>query len=362
MYKDHLIKSGIKESQIISINFEDLVYSELLDPIKLYKHIMQQVDTNTKNYIILDEIQNVIDFPKVIDSLFIHTYIDLYVTGSNAFLLSSELATLLSGRYIEFHMQPLSLLEYASYYHQEKNEDVLYQRYLVESSFPFTIEFEQDQKAIKEYLKGIYNTVLLKDVVTRHKIANPLVLESITHYLFDNIGNIVSTKKISDTLTSHGRKTDTKTVEKYINALCDSFILYKANRYDVKGKQYLKTLEKYYIADLGLRYHTLAKKGTDIGHVLENIVYLELKRRGYDIYIGKVGDLEIDFVAMNSDGLTYFQVAATIRNEETLNRELKPLKTLSDSYPKYILTLDRDPSADYEGIRTFNVIDWLLSK
>jgi hypothetical protein len=238
---------------------------------------------------------------------------------------------------------------------------LLYQRYIEESSFPFAIEFNRDQKSIKEYLKGIYNTVLMNDVVTRHKIANPLVLESIANYLFENIGNMVSTNKISDTLTSYGRKTDVKTVEKYVNALCESFIIYKVNRYDVKGKQHLKTLEKYYIVDLGLRYHLLSKKNSDIGRVLENVVYLELKRRGYEIYIGKLNDVEIDFVAMNENGITYFQVAASIRNKDTFERELRPLQSLGDSYPKIILTLDRDPSSDYDGIKTMNAVDWLLN-
>lgn len=361
IYKQRLIDSGINNDNIISINFEDLALNKLLNPIELYKYIMENTDPNHKYYVFLDEIQNVTDFPKVVDSLFIQKNIDLYVTGSNAFMLSSELATLLSGRYIEISMQPLSLYEFVSYYSTEENYDLLYQRYIEESSFPFAIEFNRDQKSINEYLKGIYNTVLMKDVVTRHKIANPIVLESIANYMFENIGNMVSTNKISDTLTSYGRKTDVKTVEKYVNALCESFILYKVNRYDVKGKQHLKTLEKYYIVDLGLRYHLLSKKNSDIGRVLENVVYLELKRRGYEIYIGKLNDVEIDFVAMNENGIAYFQVAASIRNKDTFERELRPLQSLGDSYPKIILTLDRDPSSDYDGIKTMNAIDWLMN-
>lgn len=360
IFIDELIKIGVEEKQIVYINFEDLSTNDLREPKILYEYIIGKIDDIKKHYIFLDEIQNVIDFPKVLDSLFIRKQVDLYVTGSNAFLLSSELATLLSGRYIEIHMQPLSFREYVTFYSLEDNLESAYQGYLSEGSFPFTTEFNHDMKAIKEYLRGIYNTVILKDVITRNKITNPLIMESIIYFLFDNIGSIVSINKISNTLSSFGRSIDVKTVEKYINALCESFMVYKVKRYDVKGKQHLKTLEKYYVIDLGLRYVLLGKKGADIGHILENVVFLELKRRGYDIYLGKVENREIDFVVLTDNGTEYYQVAATLRSKEILERELAPLRMLSDSYPKYILTLDRDPSADYNGIRTINVLDWLM--
>jgi predicted AAA+ superfamily ATPase len=235
-----------------------------------------------------------------------------------------------------------------------------YVAYLEASSFPGALEFSGNQKQINEYLSGIYNTVLIKDVMKRYHITDTLMLESIIRFIFDNVGNKLSTKSISNAMNSFGRKIDVKTVEKYIQALMDSYIIYQAKRYNVKGKQYLKTLEKYYAVDIGMRYMLLGHTNTDTGHILENVVYLELLRRGFQVYVGKLDELEVDFVCMNKDGITYFQVAATIRDENTLERELKPLKKLADAYPKYILTLDEDPDADYDGIRRINVLDWLL--
>jgi len=314
--------------------------------------------TDQKYYIFLDEVQNVLEFPRIIDSLFIDKNIDLYVTGSNAFMLSTELATLLSGRYIELHILPLSFREFVGYYKFENNLDLAYQKYISNSSFPFTIELNEDSKSIKEYIKSVYNTVILKDVMTRKKISNPLILESLVLFLLDNIGNIVSTNKISDSLTSYGRKTDVKTIEKYIDSLCESFILYKIKRYDVKGKRCLKTLEKYYLVDLGLRYNILSKASPDYGRELENFVFLELKQRGYEVSVGKADDYEIDFIVEKTDGVEYFQVVATTREKKVIDRELRSLKTIPDSYPKTILTLDREPVRDYEGIKVINALDW----
>jgi hypothetical protein len=288
--------------------------------------------------------------------------VDLYITGSNAYMLSGEIATLLSGRYIEIQMLPLSFKEYIAYTGSTNELSRKYADYLRESSFPYTTELGSDQKKIHDYLNGIYSTVVLKDVVGRHRIADSMMLESVIRFLFDNIGNPLSTKKISDTMTSDGRKIDTKTVERYIEALMESFIIYQAKRYDVKGKQYLKTLEKYYVVDLGMRRMLLRDRGTDVGHMLENIIYLELLRRRYQVYIGKLEDTEVDFVAMNEKGFTYFQVAATVREETTLTRELRPLQKIPDNYPKYILTLDDDPIADYGGIRRMNALDFLMSE
>ena len=360
IFKDYLLKNGVSKENIISINFEDYDFYDLREPDKLYAYIKNKLDIEKQNYIFLDEIQHVEDFPRVVDSLFIKNNVDIYITGSNAYMLSSEIATLISGRYIEISMLPLSFAEYVESTGDKKDLSRKYVDYIENSSFPYTLELREQVNEIKFYLDGIYNTVVVKDIATRKKISDISMLESVTRFMFDNIGNPLSMKKIADTMTSDGRKIDVKTVEKFISGLTESFILYKANRYKVKGKQYLKTLEKYYVVDIGLRYMLLGTRSTDVGHILENVVYLELLRRGYEVYVGKVDDTEVDFVAMNNKKIMYFQVSATVRDEKTLERELKPLQSINDHYPKYILTLDEDPEADYDGIRKINALDWLL--
>lgn len=360
IFKDYLLQNGVNKENIISINFEDYDFYNLRDPDKLYAYIKGMLDSENQNYIFLDEIQHVKDFPKIVDSLFIKNNVDIYITGSNAYMLSSEIATLISGRYIEISMLPLSFAEFVASTGDKKDLSRKYVDYIENSSFPYTLELRDNVNAIKPYLDGIYNTVVIKDIATRMKITDMSMLESITRFMFDNIGNPLSMKKIADTMTSDGRKIDVKTVERFINGLTESFILYKADRYNVKGKQYLKTLEKYYVVDIGLRYMLLGSRSTDIGHILENVVYLELLRRGYEVYVGKLDDTEIDFVAMSNKRIMYFQVAATVRDPKTLERELKPLQHINDHYAKFILTLDDDPEADYDGIRKINALDWLL--
>lgn len=360
IYRNYLLKNGVKKENIISINFEDYDFYDLRDKDKLYSYIKERLDEHSSNYIFLDEIQYVENFQVVVDSLYIKDNVDIYTTGSNAYMLSSELATYLSGRYIEISMLPLSFAEYIS---ATGNKDDLarkYVDYIENSSFPYTLELRDQVKEIKAYLDGVYNTVVVKDIATRKKISDVSMLESVTRFMFDNIGNTLSIKKIADTMTSDGRKIDVKTVEKFIDGVTESFILYKANRYNVKGKQYLKTQEKYYVVDIGLRYMLLGTRSTDVGHILENVVYLELIRRGYEVYVGKVDDTEVDFVAIDNKGVQYFQVSATVRDEKTLARELRPLQNIKDHYPKYILTLDEDPEANYDGIRKINALDWLL--
>lgn len=357
-FKEHLLQSGVNSSQIISINFEDIAYENLLSYRKLYDYIRQRLVPNKMNYIFLDEIQNVADFQKAVDSLFIQENIDLYITGSNAYLLSGELATLLSGRYIEIQMLPFSFAEYYEMKSGDKRD--AWNAYFQQGGFPYAAQIE-DEQIRHDYLSGIYNTVLLKDIVARKKLQNVPLLESVTRFLFDNIGNIVSSKKIADSLTSYGRKTTSITVENYIQALIDSFIIYKTDRYDIKGKQILKRLEKYYIVDIGLRNLLLVNKRRDIGHILENIVYLELIRRGYNVTIGKVGDLEIDFIADSPKGRTYYQVSASILDPNTFDREIAPLKKVHDNYPKYIISMDELPMSE-DGIEQINIIDFLLKK
>ncbi|MBS6601341.1 MAG: ATP-binding protein [Clostridium sp.] len=360
LFQNYLLNNEVTKEQIISINFEDIDYEELLDYKALYKYIKERLIPNKMNYIFLDEIQNVANYQKAVDSLFLKDNIDLYLTGSNAYLLSGEIATLLSGRYIEIQMLPLSFKEYVSYFNDKTDLARKYTDYLINSSFPYTLELNGLKKNIREYLGGIYSTVVLKDIIARKNINDVFMLESIIRFMFDNIGNLCSIKKIADTMTSDGRKITSPTVENYLSALVDSYILYKVRRYDIKGKQYLKTGEKYYVVDIGLRYYLLGTKKVDMGHILENIIYLELLRRGYEIYIGKVGSTEVDFIAINDEGIEYYQVALTVHDEKTLERELYPLNSISDHNPKYLLTLDNDPITSHNGIKQINAIDWLL--
>ena len=360
MFRDELLENGVDENQIIFLNFEDYDNKHLRNPDELYSYIKERL-TQKMNYIFLDEIQRVENFPEIVDSLYIKDNVDIYITGSNSSLLSSEIATLISGRYVEIKMLPLSFTEFVQATKQENQLSQAYRQYVETSSFPYVIELLQTPDEINSYLEGIYNTILVKDIIDRKKIADTLVLKSVSQFLFDNIGLELSSKRIADTLNSNGRKSDSKTIEKYITSLEESFIVYKASRYNIKGKEYLKSLEKYYVSDIGLRNFMLGKKAMDVGHILENIVYLELIRRGYEVYVGKVDDMEIDFVAQNTQGNTYIQVSASVRDENTLARELKPLKAVRDNYPKILLTLDDDPDGDYDGIIRKNALDWLMN-
>ncbi|MEG1288075.1 MAG: ATP-binding protein [Bacilli bacterium] len=360
-YRNFLLKSGVKKENIISINFEDVINKNLLDWETLHNYILENAKENEMNYIFLDEIQMVDKFERCINSLLLKKYLDIYITGSNSYMLSGELATYLTGRYMELHVLPLSFKEYISFY-GETDKLEKYNNYREYGGFPYLIYLDGDKELMRKYIDGVYNTIIMKDVITRNKITDPLILDSIVKFLFNNIGSSVSKKKISDTLASNGRKNSVHTVEVYLNALLESFILYRVGRYDIKGKQFLKTQEKYYLSDLGFRTYLIGKSyDNDLGHILENIVFLELKRRGYQIYIGKSDDLEIDFVVENHDNLKYIQVALSVIDSATLERELKPLQSLSDHYPKYLITLDYNNN-DYDGIKQINVIDFLLGK
>ena len=374
IYKDFLLENGVAKNQIISINFEDMDYEELTDYKKLYEYIKSKMIEDKKNYIFLDEIQHVDKFEKVVDSLFIKENTDLYITGSNAYFMSGELATLLSGRYIELKMLPLSFKEYyqakLEYEKLEQKENRIsktliqyYNKYIVNSSFPYTLQLDSDLKNIHEYLSGIYNSVLLKDIVARLKISDVMRLESVVKYIFDNIGNLTSLSKIANTLTSMGRKTDAKTIEKYIRGLTDSLLVHEVSRYNIKGKEFLSTLSKYYVADLGLRQMILGNRNIDMGHILENIIYLELLRRKGNVYVGQFDKNEIDFVVINSNEIEYYQVALTVLDENTLKRELDAFKNIKDNYPKYLITLDDVMvNTDYDGIKVVNALEWLLGE
>lgn len=360
MYRKWLLEQGVEEERIVSINFEDLDFEDLTDYKKLHTYLKEHLVKDNMTYIFLDEIQNVEQFPKVVDSLYIKDNVDIYITGSNAHMLSSEIATLLSGRYIQIEMLPLSFKEYMISTGSMNDRGIKYVDYLQNSSFPYTLELEGQTDEIRSYLEGLYNTIVVKDIINHSKISEPMMLKSILKFIFDNIGNPLSSKKIADTMTSSGRRIDTRTVEKYLNALTESYIIYQAKRYNIKGKQYLKKLEKYYVVDIGLRLMLFGSKQIDAGQILENIVYLELLRRGYDVYVGKVDEFEVDFVAQNGKGTTYFQVALSVRDEKTLERELRSLRAIKDHYPKILLTMDDDPEVHYDGIRRINARDWLL--
>ncbi len=360
IFINYLKSIGIKDEEIIYINLEDAKY-DFTDYKDLYNYINDQIEVNKKYYIFLDEVQNVKDFQKAVDSLYIKDNVDVYITGSNAYLLSGELVTLLSGRYIEIKMLPLSFKEYVTAF-DDKDYYHLFLNYMKNGGMPGNIEvLKSNPNDIDKYLDGIFSTIVYKDIMVRNNITDKMLLENILKFIFDSIGSPISTKKISDTLSSKGMLTSNHTVENYITAFIESFLIYKAERFDVKGKNLLVRDYKYYAVDTGLRSYLLGKKAdSDMGHILENIVYLELLRRGYKVYVGKVDELEVDFVAENRDGFKYYQVALSLRDEKVLERELKSLQKTKDHYPKVLLTLDMDLEADYDGITKINVIDWLL--
>ena len=361
LFAGYLRSIGVPDRRILMINLEDGDFIDIETSRQLFDYVSARLQPVEKTYIFLDEVQRVKDFQKAVDSLYIKKNADVYITGSNAHLLSGELATLLSGRYVEVKMLPLSLKEYVSARPNEANPDRLYAEYTFGSSFPYALKMI-NQKDRRQYLQGIIDTIVLKDIVARRRFPDLVMLQSVVRFMFDNIGNLCSTKRIADAMTSAGRKISVHTVESYLSALTDSFILYKIGRYDVKGKQYLKTGDKYYVADVGLRYALLGTKKADEGRILENIVFLELFRRGYDVYVGKVGSSEVDFVAVGDEGEEYYQVAYTVIDADgrTLERELAPLDAISDHNPKYLLTMDQTPLTSHNGIKQINVIDWLL--
>lgn len=364
LFINYLKETGISDNQIIKVNLEDADY-DFENYKELYDYINKKIDSKKQYYVFIDEVQNVPLFQKAVDSLYIKKNVDVYITGSNAYLLSGELATLLSGRYVEIKMLPLSFKEYLSAFTDKTKSNYEYfLDYMRNGGMPGNLSIIKDNpNDLDMYLEGIFTTVIYKDIITRNNITDKMLLESILRFIFDSIGSPISTKKISDTLTSKGMPTSNHTVENYISAFIDSFLIYKAERFDVKGKNLLVRDYKYYVVDQGLRSYLLGKKAdSDMGHILENIVYLELLRRCYKVYVGKVDDLEVDFVAENRNGLKYYQVALTVRDEKVLERELKSLQRTGDHYPKYLLTLDMDLEADYDGITKINVIDWLLNK
>lgn len=367
-FQNYLTDNGVAEEQIISINFEDLEFEDLLDYRSLYKYVKNRLLPDKKMYVFLDEIQKVSNFEKAVDSLYIQKNVDVYITGSNAYMLSSDLSTLLSGRYIEISMLPLSFKEV--YEEKGGDKEETFNQYLKYGGFPYLTAIPLDEEQTNMYLEGIYNTVIIKDIEEREnrkkldpnkrKITDIVLLKSIARYLASTIGSIVSIKNVTGYLTSNGRKVSASTVDDYMEALREAFIFYPVERFDISGKKILKTLNKWYIVDLALRDYMVPKKTYDLGFSLENIVYFELIRRGYRVSIGKTDTAEVDFVAQKNGEIIYYQVSASMLDQSTFEREQLPLKSIKDNYKKIVLTLDRFTQGNYEGIEVVNAIDWLL--
>ena len=362
-FMNELLKDGVTSENIVFLNFEERENLHLTNWTALYDEIIAKVNPTDTYYIFLDEVQLINDFERLVNSLFTKKNIDLYVTGSNAFLLSSELATLLTGRYIAINLQPYSFKEYASAYPEEKNTDRLFRKYINESCFPEAVTLSQkSENLVNEYLQSIYDTVIIKDISQRHSLRNVDNLHRIVSFLFDSIGSYVSPTNIAAQLNQNSqKKISHNTIIKYLDFLTQSYILYAAPRYDIKGKELLSTNGKYYVVDLGLKNITATNKyEADLGRKLENIVYFELFRRGGRVYVGKHNDREIDFVVQKANNeREYYQVAYSVNDEKTFNREISAFDRIKDNYPKFLLTLDFD-NTSINGIQKINVIDWLL--
>ena len=366
-FQNYLLSNGIDESQIIALNFEELENEALYDYHALYDYLKSKINSSRMNYIFLDEVQRVESFEKVVDSLSVKDYIDIYLTGSNSYMLSSDIATYISGRYVEIKMLPLSFKEFCEANSMDGSKAL--SEYMKIGGLPYITIMDRSPEKIRGYLEGIYNTVIVKDIEDRQrrievdknkrKITDIVLLKTISKFLSSVVGSPVSVKSVTDYLTSNGRKVSPNTVNDYINALTESFIFYEVDRFDIVGKEILKTNKKYYIVDLGLRNFIISKRNFDLGFSLENIVYLELIRRNYAVNIGKLGDKEVDFVACKNDEYIYIQVTADMTDEKTFEREIAPLKSINDNYRKIILTLDNYTVGNYEGVEVINVLDWL---
>ena len=360
LFSERLKSEGVPESRIITINLEQLENETLLDYRKLHEAILSRITSKDTHYVFIDEVQNVPDFQRAVDSLYAREGIDLYITGSNALLLEGTLATLLSGRYVEVKMLPLSFSEFVTAAAPGQSPERLYGDYISGGSFPATTGFRDDSLALHDYLEGILNTVLFKDVAQRLNVSNTLALDALVSFVYDNIGNLTSAKGISDAMAASGVRVSPNTVSEYLSALVNSYIVYRAKRFDIKGKRLLKLQEKYYGVDMGLRRMLLSNQVRDRGRILENIVFLELLRRFGAVYVGQVGSKEVDFVVPTPDGLQYYQVAETVRDDAMLSRELSSLEAIRDNNPKRLLTLDDTAPVSHDGILQVNALEWLL--
>ena len=354
---DYLKETGVKDNKIIKINFEEKENEDLLDKDELYKYLIEKIKNNKEvySYLFLDEIQKVKDFQIIIDSLYVKKNIDIYITGSNADLLSSELATLLTGRYVEIKMLPLSYKEYID----NKNDSTeSFNNYLNNGGLPYLLNLETDEMKY-EYIMGLYNTILNNDIIRRHNDIDISTFENILNFIIDNISNIMSPNSIANTLNSYGKKVSYNTVEKYIRYMKECYLIYECNRYNILGKQNLKTLSKYYLVDLGFKKVPSIKNNANIGYNIENIVYIELLRRGNIVNVGKVNNLEVDFVVKKENEIEYYQVSTSLYDEKTKAREINSLKAIKDNYKKTILTLDDYGVGNVDGINIVNLRKWL---
>ena len=364
MFQEYLLNNGVKKNNIIYINFESAMYDEIKNYKDLYKYIKEKISKG-KYYLLLDEIQNVESWEKAINSFKVDFNMDIYITGSNAYLLSSELSTLLSGRYLEIKMYPLSFKEFLLFnnYDNTNLEEKFYE-YVKYGGLPAITLIKDNDELVLSYLNDIYNSIIKKDIMDRNNIKDSVLLENIIKYLLNNIGSPISATKISDYLNSNKiiDKSNHQTIDNYLSMLEKSFIIYKADRTDIKSKSLLKTLGKYYVCDTGIRNIILGFRNINEGHLLENIVYLELLRRGYRVNIGKTNNYEVDFVAENPNYIKYYQVTQSLNSEEVRTRELRSLENINDNYEKIILTMDKTINNDYNGIKVMNIIDWLLKE
>ena len=363
-FKDYLKAKGVEENNILLLNFEEREYSDFARWEDVYDYILDKLSVEGMKYVFLDEVQRIVCFEKLVDALFVKKDIDLYITGSNAFLLSSELGTLLSGRYIAINLHPFSFSEYVSAFDNNANIDRLFRQYMNASCFPEAVNLSiSSPNMVNTYLKSLYDTVVVKDIVKRNNLRKFDTLQNILNFLFDNIGNVVSPNNITDVLRkTTGESISHNTVLKYLRYFTESYLVYPVRLYNIKGKRLLESNYKYYIVDLGLKNILNTNSAlSDLGHKLENVVYFELLRRGGDVYAGKSGNGEVDFVVQKHDGnREYYQVAYTVNDEKTLKRELSSLEKIKDSYPKYLLTTDFD-NVNYNGIQKINILDWLLT-
>ncbi|MDR1205143.1 MAG: ATP-binding protein [Peptococcaceae bacterium] len=360
LYIGWLKADGVNDEQIILINLEDVDRSELADYKKLHEYVKSRIVKDKWTYVFIDEVQNCKEYEKAVSSLYLKKNLDIYLTGSNAHMLSGELATKLTARYIEIDMLPLSFAEYGEAV-QTADKRERFSQYMNMGAFPYAARFADNSLANSQYLEGIYNTVLVKDVMDKKGLSDSTLLKSVASFLASNVGSPVTANKIANTLTSSGRPTSASTIDTYLEALSDSYLFYKVGRYDIKGKTHLKTDNKYYICDTGLRNMILGATNKDIGHQIENIVYLELLRRGYTVHIGRAGrDTEVDFIAVRDRQTEYYQVSASVLDENTLTRELTSLRQIKDNHLKFLLTLD-DFTGDHDGIKQINLINWLIT-
>ncbi|MCL2105688.1 MAG: ATP-binding protein [Oscillospiraceae bacterium] len=362
LYTEYLLSHGVAPAAVVRMNFESLEFDAVRDYRQLNEYILRHIPDAPKTYVLLDEVQMVGEWERAVNSLRLDQRLDIYITGSNGHLLSSELSSLLAGRYIEIHMLPLSFREFLDFNAYSTAGDLqgYFNEYVEHGGLPGITELREHESAIRPYIAGIYSTIVMKDVIQRNEVRDPALLESVVRFMAGNVGSLVTSKKISDYLTSAGRKTSSETIDNYLRMLINAYVLYRAGRYDLKGKQQLKTQGKYYIVDTGIRGELVGRRGQDYGFVLENIVYFELLRRGFDVKIGSLAGQEVDFIATRPGQAVYYQVTATMLAEETRERELRPLRAIADNYEKVVLSMDRTPMADFDGIRSVNLISFLL--